>query len=103
LVNNTTIEKYFNGDRKSNDVLCQRENLRHYWKRFADMARRLRQIAGCSLGRAPPTEPAAGLWRRIIAKWRTLTQATLHMTQEYYATCFGTYRCHQPGVAGCAR
>ena len=103
MVNSRTIEKSFNGDTTSVDVERNRDTLRRYWRSFADMARRLRQVVGCALGRAPPKEPAAGLWRRIMAKWRTLTQATLHMTQEYHATCFGMYRCHKPGFAGCAR
>ena len=98
IVNNKTTEKFFNGDRQSNDVVRRHDNLCSYWRRFTGMAARLRRLAGCSLGRGPPKEPAAGLWRRILAKYRTLANATRHLTREFKTTCFGKYRCHSPAA-----
>jgi len=100
LVNNTTTEKFFNGDRESAEVQRNRDTLRRYWRRFTGMATHLRQIAGCSLGRAPPKEPAAGLWRRILAKYRTLAKATRSLVNDFRTTCFGKYRCHSPAAQG---
>ena len=97
MVNNTTTEKYFNGDTASADVQRNPDTLRRYWRRFADMAGNLRQAVGCSLGRAPPKEPAAGLWRRLLAKYRTLANATRNVVSNFRTTCFGKYLCHQPG------
>lgn len=98
LVNNTTTQKFFNDDRKSTDVMHRHDNLRSYWKRFADMAKHLRQTVGCALGRAPPKEPAAGLWRRILAKYGTLANATRYLVSEFKTTCFGRYACHSPAA-----
>lgn len=98
MVNNTTTEKLFNGDTASADVQRNRDTLRRYWRRFADMAGRLRQTVGCALGRAPPKEPAAGLWRRILAKYGTLANATRHLVGEFKTTCFGRYACHSPAA-----
>ena len=97
MVNNTTTQKFFNGDTTSTDVQRNRDTLRRYWRRFVDMAGCLRQIVGCSLGRAPPKEPAAGLWQRILAKYRTLANATRNLVSDFRTTCFGKYLCHQPG------
>ena len=98
MVNNTTTQKFFNGDTTSTDVQRNRDTLRRYWRRFADIARYLRQVVGCSLGRAPPKEPAAGLWRRILAKYGTLANATRYLVSEFKTTCFGTYACHSPAA-----
>lgn len=98
LINNTTTQKFFNGDRESVDVQRHYENLRRYWRQFVAMAKQLLQIVGCALGRAPPKEPAAGLWRRILAKYRTLANATRHIVSEFKTTCFGQYACHSPAV-----
>jgi len=96
LINNPTIQKFFNGDRESRDVKRNGDNLRRYWQRFVAMAGRLGQRIGCSLGRGPPKEPAAGLWQRILAKYRTLANATRHLVSEFKTTCFGKYDCHSP-------
>lgn len=102
MINNATIQKFFNGDTESSDVQRNRDNLRRYWKRFVNNAKHLRQIVGCSLGRAPPKEPAAGLWLRILAKYRSLANATRCLVSEFKTTCFAQYACHSPGLAGCA-
>lgn len=96
LINNATTQKFFDGDVESSDVQRNRGNLRRYWLRFVVTCRRLRQILGCSLGRGPPGEPAAGLWRRILAKYRTLANATRLLVSEFKTTCFGSYKCHSP-------
>jgi len=98
LINNATTQKFFGGERSSIDVLRNIGNLRRYWKVFACNTGRLRRIFGCALGRAPPKEPATGLWRRMLAKYRTLANATRHLVREFKTTCFGQYRCHQPAV-----
>ena len=100
MINNATTQKFFNGDRESCDVQRNCDNLRRYSQRFADMAGRLRQLIGCALGRAPPKEPAAGLWQRILAKYRTLANATRNLVSEFKITCFGKYGCHSPAVQG---
>lgn len=96
LINSTTTQKFFNGDRDSPDVQRNSGNLRRYWLRFVAMAQRLGKIIGCSLGRAPPKDPAAGLWQRILAKYRTLANATRVLVSEFKTTCFGKYDCHSP-------
>jgi len=97
MVNNATTQKFFDGNVDSCDVQRNRDTLRRYWNVFTGMAGHIRQIVGCALGRAPPKEPAAGLWQRICTEWRTLAKATLHLTRDYHVTCFGRYLCHQPG------
>lgn len=97
MVNSKTTEKFFNGDRESADVQRNMDNLRRYWRRFVNMAGLMRQIVGSSLGRASPKEPAAGLWQRILAKYRTLANATHRLVSDFRTTCFGKYHCHQPG------
>ena len=96
MINNATTQKFFAGDRESRDVERNSDNLRRYWGRFAGMVRRLGQTLGCSLGRGPPRETAAGLWRRILAKYRTLADATRNLVSDFKTTCFGQYRCHSP-------
>jgi hypothetical protein len=100
MINNATTQKFFNGDRESSDVQCNSDNLSRYWHRFADKAGRLRQMVGTALGRAPPKEAAAGLWQRILAKYRTLAKATRLLVADFKMTCFGKYRCHSPAVQG---
>lgn len=97
MVSNTTTQKFFNGDTASADVQRNRDTLRRYWRRFMKMAGHLRWAVGCAFGRAPPKEPAAGLWRRILAKYRTFADATSALVNGFRTTCFGKYLCHQPG------
>jgi hypothetical protein len=97
LINNATTEKFFCGDITAPDVQRNRDNLRRYWVRFAGVAHDLWRTVGTALGRAPPKEPAAGLWRRILAKYRTLANATRFLVSEFKTTCFGKYLCHQSG------
>lgn len=96
MINNATTQKFFDGDRESPDVERNSDNLRRYWQRFVAMAGGIGKIIGCSLGRAPPKEPAAGLWQRILAKYRTLANATRNLVSEFKTTCFGKYKCHSP-------
>ena len=96
LVNSRTIQKFFNGDRNSLDVRRNQTNLLRYWRQFKLWAKHLRGTAGSTLGRAPPGELAAGLWHRILAKYRSLGSATRRLVTEFKTTCFGQYLCHQP-------
>jgi len=98
LINNHTTQKFFNGDTVSEDVQRNYINLRRYWRQFLKWAGRLKTIIGVTLGRAPPKEPAAGLWRRILAGHHSLARATLMLVQDFRVTCFGQYRCHQPAL-----
>jgi hypothetical protein len=100
IINNTTTQKFFSGDREAGDVQRNGDNLRRYWHRFADKAEHLRQAVGSALGRAPPRETAAGLWQRILAKYRTLAKATRILVADFKMTCFGKYGCHSPAVQG---
>jgi len=98
LINNQTTQKFFNGDVESADVQRNHTNLKRYWLRFSKWAGCLKSIIGTTLGRAPPNEPAAGLWRRILARYHSLAQATQMLVQDFRVTCFGQYRCHQPAL-----
>jgi hypothetical protein len=98
LINSHTIEKYFNGDTEAKDVQRNERNLRRYWLRFLGWCAQLMAIIGTAFGRAPPKEPAAGLWRRILAKHHSLARATQMLVQDFRVTCFGQYRCHQPAM-----
>ena len=98
MINNETTQKFFNGDTESEDVQRNYTNLRRYWRKFSVWIKRLKATIGTTLGRAPPQEPAAGLWRRILAEHRSLARATLMFVQEFRITCFGLYRCHQPAM-----
>lgn len=100
LINNATTQKYFDGNTTAPDVQRNRDNLRRYWRRFVDYAAYLRQRVGCALGRAPPKEPAAGLWQRILAIYRTLANATRYLVTAFKVTCFGKYGCHSPAAQG---
>ena len=98
LINSQTIQKYFDGDHEAEDVQRNYINLRRYWREFSRWAQRLKTIIGATFGRAPPKEPAAGLWRRIIATHHSLARATQMLVQDFRVTCFGQYRCHQPAM-----
>ena len=98
LVNSGTIQKFFGGDRKSVDVQRNQTNLLRYWRQFKVWAKHLRGTVGSTLGRAPPGEPAAGLWRRILAKYHSLASATRRLVAEFKTTCFCQYLCHQPAM-----
>ncbi|MEK7751346.1 MAG: DUF6431 domain-containing protein [Acidobacteriota bacterium] len=100
LINNATTQKFFRGATAANDVQRNRDNLRRYWQRFVRFAGDLRQTVGCALGRAPPQEPAAGLWQRILAKYQTLANATRQLVGAFQVTCFGKYGCHSPAAQG---
>lgn len=98
LINNDTTQRFFNGDRESRDVKRNIDNLRRYWLLFVAMSGSLGKSVGCFFGRAPPKEPATGLWRRILAKYRTLANATRNLVSKFKTTCFGKYKCHSPAV-----
>ena len=100
LISSPTTQKYFDGNQTSEDVQRNRDNLRRYWRRFLNWAKRLQAIIGTAFGRAPPKEPAAGLWRRILARHDSLARATQMLVQVYRVTCLGQYRCHQPAMQG---
>jgi len=74
------------------------DSISRYWRGFLAYARYLRQIIGCALGRAPPGESAAGLWRRLLAKYRSLAHATRQLASGFKVTCFGKYVCHSPAA-----
>jgi hypothetical protein len=98
LINCQTIQKFFNGDTDPKDVQRNYINLQRYWLRFSKWAGRLKTIIGATFGRGPPKEPAAGLWRRILARHHSLARATQMLVQDFRTTCFGQYRCHQPAL-----
>ena len=54
---------------------------------------------GGGFGRAPPTEEAEALWRRLLAACKTLAGCTCRLVRDFRTTCFGIYRCHQPRLA----
>ncbi len=98
MINNQTTEKFFNGEVDSRDVRGNRDNLRRYWRQFASHCDKFKGVVGSTFGLSPPDEPAAGLWRRIFAKYNSLASATLSLVTEFRITCFGQYRCHQPAM-----
>lgn len=98
LIHNATIQKFFAGDRVSADVVRHHDTLSRYWRTFVAWTGRLKRLLGSTLGRGPPDEPAAGLWRRVLATYRSLGAATRCLVADFQTTCFGQYRCHQPAA-----
>ena len=99
LVANETIEAYVAGDTDRLDVQHTEGLLVRYLKRFTRWHETLRGIVGNRFGRAPPEETATAFLRRAVAACGSLAELTLRLVQEFRATCFGTYRCHQPSCA----
>lgn len=96
LVNNQTIEHYFNGQTTRLDVQRNEARLRRYWRGFEKWAPRLRKRLGSALGRAPPWEKAEALWQRLMGAYKTFNTCTRHLVLDFQSTCFRVYLCHQP-------
>ena len=99
LVNNHTIQNFFNGKIHGIDVRRNEELLKCYWRRFERWAPSLRKFIGSAFSRAPPREKARALWQRLMAACKSLTDCTCRLVREFRTTCFGTYQCHQPRPA----
>ena len=99
VLNSATVEASFRGECERHDVLRNEELLRRYWRRFVEFSVRLREFLGGGFGRAPPTEEAEALWRRLLAACKTLAGCTCRLVRDFGTTCFGIYRCHQPRLA----
>lgn len=99
LIHNATIQKFFAGDRNSPDVVRHHDTLSRYWRTFVAWTGRLKRFLGSTLGRGPPDdEPAAGLWRRLLARYGSPASASRSLVTDFKITCFGQYRCHQPAA-----
>ena len=99
VLNNTTIEAYFRGERMRLDVRRNEDLLRRYWRRFVAFSSTLRKLLGGVFSRAPPIEKAEALWQQLLAACQSLAACTCRLVREYRTTCFGKYRCHQPRLA----
>jgi hypothetical protein len=99
LVNNPTIEHFFNGKTGSLDVQRNEDRLKRYWRRFEIWAPALRKLIGSALGRAPPREKAKALWQRLLGAYKSFAACTRRLVRDFQTTCFRNYLCHQPPAA----
>jgi glutaredoxin len=95
LIQNATIERYFQGRHVSIDVIRHQQLLALYWRRFSAWLPELNRAIGNELGRAPPLEPgdASSL---LLARFGDWASATERLVMDFRVTPFGRYRCHSP-------
>lgn len=96
LVACKSVEAFFCGDITGNDVRRCEGLLVRYLERCLQRHEWLRDLVGSRFGRGPPGESATAFLRRAVAACGSLAELTALLIQEFSATCFGTYCCHQP-------
>jgi hypothetical protein len=96
LVCNATIERYFNGERHSPEVLRREFLLRRYWDRFEEWYPRVLEIIGHRMPVRLLMEESGGYWQAVSLTYSSISRATLKLVRQYEVTLFGKYRCHSP-------
>ena len=99
LIHNHTIQRFFCGHRKGEDVKPWLVLLRRYWKRFGRWVARDDAIPRSWFDHAPPPCSPAGWWTAVVALFGTMIVATQNLVTEFQVTLFGRYRCHRPNVS----
>lgn len=95
VVNSSTIDAYFSGDRANLAIERNTARLARYWRRFDQWSARLRIIIGMASGPAPP-ENLSGFWCALRADGRDLGGRTQELVRDHRITVFGAYVCHRP-------
>lgn len=96
LVHNHTVDRFFCGYRKSEDVAPWLPLLRRYWKRFAWWVSQTDAVLRGELDRAPPPGSPTAWWTTITVRFGNLVVATQFLVTRLQITLFGRYRCHHP-------
>lgn len=96
LVCNATIERYFNGERLSPDIVRREFLLRRYWDRFESWFPRMLEIMGFMVAVRPPDSGEGGSWQIVSRAFGSMSQTTQKLVRQYEVTLFGKYRCHSP-------
>lgn len=99
LAGTGTVEAYICREHCGLDVQRLEGLLKRYVRQIDRWHKYLCGIVGSRFGRAPPKENATAFVRRAVAACGSLAELTLRLVQEFRATCFGTYRCHQTTFA----
>ena len=100
LLNQTTVDAYVKGEHKRRDVQAWTDLLKRYERQVSEWLPSLKRLIGNRFGRGSPKEEATVFWRRAVAMCGSAAKLTLVLTQEFRATSFRIYRCHQPRPAG---
>lgn len=96
LVHNNTVNSFFCGRVKGEDVTSWLLLLKRYWKRFTRWLLEIDEILRSGLDRAPPQCSAAEWWATIMEQFGNLKNATMFFVANFHVTLFGRYRCHCP-------
>ena len=95
VVQNTTVEKFFQGPPYGTDVTWWVAPLRRYWKKFLIWIPELDSVLGSTLGLSPPYT-AGNEWRAVIAAaYGEVDVCTECLVFHFRITLFGRYRCHE--------
>jgi hypothetical protein len=100
LLNQVTVNAYVKGEHNRRDVQSWLELLKRYERQVGEWLPSLKRLIGNRFGRGFPKEEATVFWRRAVAMCGSAAKLTLVLTQEFRATSFRIYRCHQPRPAG---
>jgi len=95
VVNSTTVEAAFNGERARADVQRWWVLLRSYWRRFDAHVPELVRRVGQAFGRLPLEPTAQDFWKRCVQAGGGLARSTQELIDRFRTCLFGTYRCHQ--------
>jgi hypothetical protein len=95
VVNNATIQAFFEGRTARCDVLGWSELLGRYRRVYQQWFGILRMECGALFGRSPPEEKPLVFWGRIMGTCGGLAAATGKLVAQLRITLFGRYRCHQ--------
>jgi hypothetical protein len=95
FVQNRTIERFFNGEGSSDEVVRHSDLLSRYWRRFGIFLPEIDRSLGKALERAPPDQPRA-VWRVLVHLYEDLASVTNALVSAHQITLFGRYRCHRP-------
>jgi hypothetical protein len=95
FVQSRTIERFFDGEAFTHEVIRHLDLLSRYWRRFGSFLPELERSLGKALERAPPSQPRAA-WRVLADLYGDLALMTKTFVTAHHITLFGRYRCHRP-------
>ncbi len=95
LVNTSTVQAGFDGQKARPDVQRWGQLVGSYWKSFARHLPRLIRSVGSAFGPSFAAPSARQFWEQIKRACGSLATATRQLVKQFHTCLFGTYRCHQ--------
>lgn len=98
LVQNHTVDRFFCGNKKSENITPWLPLLKRYWKRFAWWVSQTDAVLRRELDQIPPHCSPTAWWAGIVVSFGNIGIATQKLVTRLRITLFGEYRCHRPNA-----